>query len=109
MSRLLLKLISFNVGRQTDTWDSIRIGLEPNSFAVGRQTDVWGTIRLGLKSIDSSRMGLESINSFEHILCKEVPFLTVFGTRELTHPHRMCAVAHCANSNVVCRYIGHIS
>ena len=98
LSWLCLEPISFSVGRQTDTWDSSRIGLEPNSFSVGQQTNVWG----------SSRMGIESINSFGHILCKEVPCLTVLGTQELTHPHSMCALAHCANYSLVCRYIGFI-
>ena len=32
----------------------------------------------------SSRLGLDSINSFGHILCREVPCLTVLGTRKLT-------------------------
>ena len=73
-SWLGLKLNSFNVGRRTDAWDSSWIGLEPNSFTVGQRTDVW----------DSSRLGLESIDSFGHILCKEVPCLTVLGSRELT-------------------------
>ena len=31
-----------------------------------------------------SWLGLKSINSFGNILCKEVPCLTVLGTRELT-------------------------
>ena len=108
-SRLGLEPNSFSVGRQTDAWESIRIGLEPNSFSVGRQTDVWDSSRLGLESIESSRLGLESINSFGHIMCKEVPCLTVLGTRELTHPRRMCAMAHCANCYDVCRYIGRIN
>ena len=108
-SRLGLELNSFSVGRWTDTCDSSRIGLEPNSFAVGRRTDVWDSSRLGLESMDSSRLGLESINSFGHILCKEVPCLTVLGTRELTHPCRMCAMANCANYSDVCSYVGHIN
>ena len=33
----------------------------------------------------SSQLGLESINKFGHIMCKEVPSLTVLGTRELTN------------------------
>ena len=35
---------------------------------------------MGIKSIELSQLGLESINSFGHILCKEVPCLTVLGT-----------------------------
>ena len=72
--RLGLKLNSFSVGRRTDACDLSQIGLKPNSFAVGRRTDIW----------DSSWLGLESIDSFGHILCKEVPCLTVLGTRDLT-------------------------
>ena len=72
-NQLGLETNSFSVGWRTDTWDSSWIGLEPNSFPVYQRTDVW----------DSSRPGLESINSFGHILCKEVPCLTVLGTREL--------------------------
>ena len=71
LSRLWLEPISFSVSWRTDTWESSQIGLEPISFAVGQRTDVWGSSRLGLKSIDSSRMGLESINSFGHILGKK--------------------------------------
>ena len=78
---------SFSVGRRTYACDSSQIGLDPNSFAVGQRTDVW----------DSSRLGLESINSFGNILCKEVPCLTVLGTCELTHPRRICAMAHFDN------------
>ena len=83
-SRLGLEPNSFSVVRQIDAWDLSWTGLDPNSFAVGRRTDVWDSSRLGLESIDSSRLGLESINSFGHILCKEVPCITVLGTRELT-------------------------
>ena len=107
--RLWLEPISFSVGRRTDTWDSSRIGLDPNSFAVGQRTDVWDSIWLGLKSIHSSRLGLESINSLGNILCIEISCLTVLGTRELTRPRRMCAMAHCANSSVVYRYVGRIN
>ena len=73
-SRLGLEPNSFSVGQQTDACDLSKIGLEPNSFAVGPRTDVW----------ESSRLGLNSINSFRHVLCKEVPCLTVLVTRELT-------------------------
>ena len=90
---------SFSVGRLTVICDLSQIGIEPNSFTVDLQTDVW----------DLSRQGLESINSFGHILCKEVPCLTVFGTRELTHPCRMCAMAHFANSSDVWSYVGRIN
>ena len=93
-SRLGLEPNSFSIGRLTDACDSSRIGLDPNSFAVGRRTDVWDLSQLGLESMDLSRLGLESINSFGNILCKEVPCLTVLGTRELTHPRRMCAMEH---------------
>ena len=86
-SHLWLEPISFGVGRRTDTWDSSRIELKPNSFSIGRMTDVWDLSQLGLKSIDSSWMELESINSFGHILCKEVSCLTVLGTRGLTYLH----------------------
>ena len=98
-SRIGLEPNSFTVSQQTDACDSSWIGLEPNSFTVGQQTDVWDTSWLVLKSIDS----------FGHILCKEVPFLTVLGTQELTHPRRMCAMAHCANYLGVWRYAGHIN
>ena len=76
-SRLGIETNGFSVGRQTDACDSSQIGLEPNSFTVGWWTDVW----------DSSQLGLESINSFRHILCKEVPCLTVLVTHELTTWH----------------------
>ena len=86
--RLGLEPNSFSVGRQTDIWDSSRMGLEPNSFSVGRLTEVWDLFRLGLKSIVSAlvdgQTSVTRVNSFGHILCKEVPCLTVFGTRKLT-------------------------
>ena len=84
-SRLWLEPISFSVGQRTDTWDSSQIGIDPNSFAVGQQNYVWDSSRMGLESIDSSWLGLKSINSFRNILCKEVPCLTVLGTQELTY------------------------
>ena len=83
-SWLGFKTNSFSVGWRTDAWDSSRIWLEPNSFAVGRQTDVWDFSQLGLESIYLSWLGLEPINSFGHILCKEILCLTVLGTQELT-------------------------
>ena len=34
--------------------------------------------------MDSGRLLLDSFNIFGHIMCKEVPYLTVLGTQELT-------------------------
>ena len=101
-SRLGIKPNSFSFSRWTDACDLSRIGLEPNSFAVSRRTDVWELSRLGLKSMGSSGLGLESINSFGHILCKEVPCLTFLGTRELTHPRRICAIFRIALTLPMC-------
>ena len=111
---------SFSNGRRTDAGDSSRLGLEPNSFSIGQRTDACDSSQIGLKPnsfsisrktdvLDSSWLGIKSIKSFGHILCKEVPCLTVLGTRELTHPHRMRVMAHCAYSSDVCRYVGHIN
>ena len=72
-SRLGLEPNSFSLCQRIDTYDLNQIGLEPNSFAVGWRTDIW----------DSSRLRLESIDIFGHILCKELPCLTILGTPEL--------------------------
>ena len=115
--RLGLEPNSFGNGLRTDTWDSTQLGLEPNSFGVGRRTDAWDLIQIGIKPNsftvgrrtyvwDSSRMILKSTNTFGHIMCKEVLCLTVLGTRELTHPRRMCALVHCSNWSDVWRYVG---
>ena len=90
--RLGLNPNNFSVGRRTDAWELSRLGLEQNSFSVSQQTDVWDSSQIGLKPNsftvgqqtdiqDSSRLGIKSITSFGHIMCKEVPCLTVLGTR----------------------------
>ena len=90
-----------------------RLGLDPNSFSVVRWTDVWDSSRLGLESIVSASVDGQTsgnrVNSFGHILCEEDPCLTVLGTRELTHPRRMCAMEDCTNFSDVGRYVGHIN
>ena len=103
--RLGLEPNSFSVGWQTDVWDSSQLGLEPNSFSVGWRTYVWDLSQLELASIVSAsvdgQMSGTRVNSFGHILCKKYPCLTVVGTRELTHPHRIWAMAHFSNCSDV--------
>ena len=109
--------------RRTDEWDvsqqflrrskDRRLGIEPNVFSVGKRTDVWDSSRLVLESIFSASVNGQTsgtqVNSFGHILCKEYPCLTVVGTQELTHPRRMCAMAHWANFSDVWSYVGLIN
>ena len=98
--RLGLDPNSFSAGWRTDAWNSSWLGLEPNSFTVGRWTDAWDLswIRLEPNSFnvgwrtdvwESSRLIVESINSFGHIVCKEVLCLTVLGTQELIWRHHI--------------------